>query len=1687
MRQGVRGGSVLVAAVAVAWVASGLWGESPSIRIAPSVVEQNVLSGEVMLELEPQAFLADGLDFAIRSHVADGSSPRHLTSTILPGSVVSPGEDGATLYGSIKLQGAILFSASGRRMLVGNLSLQSSPDGTWRLYDTLDANGPQPVFDIGSITLDAPKGIGGFRLAGELLIAPEYADRLVVHNAAGKAVGRVVVSVGQLQLESTTVLESATGLSSDQGQTAGAIGPDVIVGNLYQTSSWGSTGGISAFSLGTISCNVGDEWLNWQSETNQHPVIGQNMFRLKDGRFEHVGQSWVKHGFFALSETLCFNDCQGTNGTHLGVHCSDPYSSNLNGTQFNLGPKYQIDANSGFFPYPPASPPFSGNISRRLQVHNSDLDPALNGGGMYFIEGQYVTPDDSAAGNQDNNASYRRITVGGGGSSWSIALTSTIQREQAALRAWKDTDPSVVETDIRVPNEGLFIMGATVTDLNNGYWHYEYAVQNLNSDRSARGFSVPVDPTAKIRNVAFHDVSYHSGEPWFGTDWPATVSNGYITWITADFESNSLANALRWGTLYNFRFDANRAPQSSDIVLTLYKPGTPASVSATTVGPITNTNDCNGNQIADSLDIANQTSFDCDGNLVPDECETEELSAVQVATGLNAPVYVTAPEGDASRLFIVERGGVIKILTGDVVLPIPFLDIASQTVTTGEQGLLSMAFHPDYANNGYFYVYYTNLGGDSAIAQFTVSGDPNVANGSSQIILKIIDQTLTNHQGGQIQFDPDGMLVVGMGDGGGGFDPNNNAQDTGSLLGKMLRLDVDSPPDYIPIDNPFVGAGPPLDEIWSIGWRNPWRFSFDRQTGDLYVGDVGQDTLEEIDFEHNSSLGAGNYGWRCMEGTSCTGLSGCSCSNPLLVQPIVEFGHGSGDCSVTGGYVYRGCALPNYQGTYFYADFCSDRIKSFKYTGGNVTNHFDRTAELIPPQGPISSIVSFGEDGLGELYIVSIAGSVYKIVPLTPSGICGNSAIEPGEECDDGGTVPGDGCSATCHSESAPSNDNCASAQPIGDGSYLFSTAEATSDGPDETANCPDTKGPLTPDIWYCYTASCTGTATASLCGSTFDTMIAAYEGCVCPPAAAPLDCQDDNCGGSSLMTFSVQACQDYTIRVGGFDGLTGSGTLVVSCAPDPIVTDCDGNNVDDADDIACGTLLDNDLNGIPDICQIIGDSLQGGRLYDRWWSVVAAAQPSTDHPLWAFRPDQVSNSTTGAETWRCSECHGWDYKGVDGEYAAGPHRTGIPGVFGTTKTVPELITLLTDPPSNGGGPGVLNGHDYGSVLASQRIDDLVAFLVGRVVDTDDYIDPATQQFLGDPVAGEVHYNAMGTTSRCSDCHGPTGGGINFGTPQDPEYLGTVAINEPLHFLHRARLGFPGVPMLGWIANGGTDQGAADMGRYAQIGLAVDCLVASQCDDSVACTVNTCSGTGRCTYVENNNACPSDGDFCNGPEVCNAVNGCVAAGSPCWDPGSCNEMGDTCGCDAPTISVAGPRYLAITPQPTSASTAMRLMVTADCPTAPTKYLGEPQPPFNIAPLINDVELAPRLTPAQWGSIVYVTGTYIAPELQYFARSECGLPDAPVYSPDAAATIGLWGDVVGPGSGVYGPPNGVVDAIDIVAMIDAFKMVPNAPPLFAVDIFSCSPNQVLDAIDIVGVIDAFKEVSYRETSCPGPCW
>jgi glucose/arabinose dehydrogenase len=356
-----------------------------------------------------------------------------------------------------------------------------------------------------------------------------------------------------------------------------------------------------------------------------------------------------------------------------------------------------------------------------------------------------------------------------------------------------------------------------------------------------------------------------------------------------------------------------------------------------------------------------------------------DLTLQPVTANLNSPVFMTSPSGDQARLFIVEQGGTIRIfnVAGGALLGTPFLDITNLVISNGEQGLLGMAFDPDYGANGRFYVFYTNTNGDLVIARYQrTSADPDLADPNSGTILQTIAHpTFSNHNGGMLAFGPDGCLYAGIGDGGSGGDPNNNGQTTTTRLGKLLRLDPSTGTACTNGGiNPFVLTGG-APEVWSLGLRNPWRFSFDRVTGDLYIGDVGQGEREEINVSTGPNAGRGlNYGWRLMEGTLCFNPSS-NCNPGGLTLPALEYPHTGRPCSVTGGYVYRGSAAPARRGTYFYADFCAGFVRSFRYQNGQATN------QLEWPLLSRSGITSFGEDAQGELYLMTQSGSLSKIVP----------------------------------------------------------------------------------------------------------------------------------------------------------------------------------------------------------------------------------------------------------------------------------------------------------------------------------------------------------------------------------------------------------------------------------------------------------------------------------------------------------------------------------------------------------------------------------------------------------------------------------------------------------------------------------------------------------------------------------
>lgn len=344
-----------------------------------------------------------------------------------------------------------------------------------------------------------------------------------------------------------------------------------------------------------------------------------------------------------------------------------------------------------------------------------------------------------------------------------------------------------------------------------------------------------------------------------------------------------------------------------------------------------------------------------------------ELALTEIASGLDRPVYLTAPPGDP-RLFVVEKTGRIRIIQDGTTRTAPFLDLGALVSGGAEQGLFSLAFHPDYADTGEFFVNYTNLQGDTRIVRYQVSGDPYFADATSGSVLMSIEQPFSNHNGGHLVFGPDAMLYIGVGDGGSAGDPQGHGQDPTTRLGSILRIDVDAgDPFAVPPDNPFVDDPSALPEVWLWGVRNPWRIAFDESTGELFVADVGQSQREEVTVIGPDQAGA-NLGWNVTEGTRC--FADPDCTPTDLTLPQVEYDHDDG-CSITGGFVYRG-SIEEIGGLYFYSDYCGGWLRSFRAAAGAATQQTEWDVARV------GNVTSFGEDAGGELYVLTET-AVYRI------------------------------------------------------------------------------------------------------------------------------------------------------------------------------------------------------------------------------------------------------------------------------------------------------------------------------------------------------------------------------------------------------------------------------------------------------------------------------------------------------------------------------------------------------------------------------------------------------------------------------------------------------------------------------------------------------------------------------------
>jgi glucose/arabinose dehydrogenase len=386
---------------------------------------------------------------------------------------------------------------------------------------------------------------------------------------------------------------------------------------------------------------------------------------------------------------------------------------------------------------------------------------------------------------------------------------------------------------------------------------------------------------------------------------------------------------------------------------------------------------CGGNDPAAPTPSPSPTPSTCAAG--PIVTGTPALTSQLVVSGLHNPLDLQSAAGDRERLYVVEQGGGIRVIRNGQLAGALFLDVSGIISTGGERGLLGLAFHPQFATNRRFFVNYTNRAGDTHISEFHATSADAADIGSERVLMEVI-QPFANHNGGGLAFGNDGYLYIGLGDGGSAGDPQGNGQSLSTALGKILRVDVDhAQPFAVPADNPFATRAGAIPAIWAYGLRNPWRFGFDRATGDLYIGDVGQNRLEEVDIGFASHRGGENYGWNTMEGEFCFRPAN-NCDRTGLTLPVLDYDHTEG-CSITGGFVYRGCRMPGYAGTFFYGDYCSALIRSFRYANGQVTEQRDHTATV--GRGVINSVSSFGVDADGEPYVVDYDGEIYRIVPAS--------------------------------------------------------------------------------------------------------------------------------------------------------------------------------------------------------------------------------------------------------------------------------------------------------------------------------------------------------------------------------------------------------------------------------------------------------------------------------------------------------------------------------------------------------------------------------------------------------------------------------------------------------------------------------------------------------------------------------
>ncbi|MCA9242382.1 MAG: hypothetical protein KDA32_00395 [Phycisphaerales bacterium] len=903
------------------------------------------------------------------------------------------------------------------------------------------------------------------------------------------------------------------------------IGPDVITADLYQVQNWGSSGGIYAYSVGTVSCNFGDEPLAWHNFDNQRPVIGQNMFRMKDGKFEQLGQSWLKWGFLALNQDFCATCITPPGGgSELGVGCSDPYSASLNGSQSGLGPKRVTNPSTGVVTQSHPTPG-SGTIAGRVQVAAVDMDPAQNVGALYFVEGQYLAADDTAAGNGYNNASYRQVWVGAGNT---ISFDnpgggqSATQRRKPAIQAWQDYDGSVAIDSVDIVNDGRFYLAYKATDLGGGNWSYEIALYNYTSHRAAKQFTVGVPNGAAISSLGFHDVAYHSGDPYVGTDWTSSTTSNSVSW-TANAETDpNTTNALRWGTLYNFRFTGDFDPNQLGLAtITMHRPGTPSSVSLSFPAVVDNDDCANKSAISDGVTAFDTSTATTDG--------PSESSCGGAITSDKWYVYTASCTGDAT-IGLCGSSFDTRLAIYDGNCP-----VSANTAIACNDDSCGNASEVTFSVIGGAQ-YLVRVGGAGVAGSGTIdiscTAVSGVPNDNCANAIPIND--------GSHSFDNTGATTDGPDEPAGctEFSYSNIGSDIWYSYTAPCNGDVEVSlcgSNYDTKVGVYDGCPTGTGEVLACdddGCPSTTRslLTFSATAGVEYLIRVGG---------YNGAQGTGTLT------VTCTGVGG-SCpgddANDALPVTGLPFSHSgnTADCVDDVDEICGGAASTAADAMYYYQPTVNQSIDVTLCNSGFDTRLYIYENTVTPGSPFACDEDACPTSNRSILQNVAVAaGSTYFIVIDGEAGAEGIYEMSVSVSAD-----PND-------PNTGGDNDDCANATPVGDGSFTGSTVGATNDG---TATCGSST--TSPDVWFEYTAPVTGDATATTCNglTDYDTVLSVLNSCggtqiVCndDTAGAPAACSLSGLNRKSTVTWSVTSGQTYLIRVSGFNGATGGFQLDIS------------------------------------------------------------------------------------------------------------------------------------------------------------------------------------------------------------------------------------------------------------------------------------------------------------------------------------------------------------------------------------------------------------------------------------------------------------------------------------------------------------------------------------------------------------